>query len=44
MHAIDEDSCGGMVPGGPPPKPVTYVVVLVEPGSNKILEAQGGRG
>ena len=33
---------GGTPPGGPPAKPLKYVVVLVEPGTNKILDAQGG--
>lgn len=34
----------GSPPGGPVAKPLKYLFVLVEPGTNKILEAQGGRG
>jgi hypothetical protein len=34
---------GGTPPNGPVAKPLKYLFVLVEPGTNKILEAQGGR-
>jgi len=34
---------GGTVPGGPPAKPLKYFVVLVEPGTDKILDSQGSR-
>jgi hypothetical protein len=37
------DLVGGTPPGGPPAKPLTYLVVLVDPATDKILEAQGSR-
>ena len=42
LNGADVAAPGGTPPGGPPAKPLKWFIVLVEPGTDKILDAQGG--